>query len=359
MRSCKKNFLSIFFLLLIFPSFAETVSFDGKDFRFYVESAQNPVDKNQNLTSQNQNLESEKLEKIDDDELEPFYIDEEETKLILKIYDGKFRTIKKTGGISVPESDYAQNQIRKFLAQFMTKRGSENLCKILDNAEYYRLYVRKELEKRKMPKALEYLPVVESEYKINAKSRSGALGMWQFMENSISPFLKKDKWVDERLDPWKSTDAALSKLQDNYRMFGDWAIAIAAYNCGAGAMQRILAEAEEKSFWYIAEKGLLRDESVNYIPKLLAITEISEHPERYNLYLPEIPKYAEFYYNDFDYVEIIGQVDLKFISENLCLDFGTLKKLNNSLIQDKTPPYRYKIRLPADLKETFLTLFQP
>jgi membrane-bound lytic murein transglycosylase D len=128
-----------------------------------------------------------------------------------------------------------------------------------------------------MPPALEYLPVVESEYKPLATSRSGARGLWQFMENSIKPFMEKNEWIDERLDPWKSTDAALSKLQDNYKMFGDWPIAIAAYNCGAGAMQRILKKAPEKTFWYIAEKGLLRDQSVQYVPKFLAISELSEN----------------------------------------------------------------------------------
>ena len=302
-------------------------------------------------------------EKIDPDELEPFYIDEDETKLILKLFDGKFRTIKKAGGIAVPETEYAQNQVRKFIAQYLTKRGSENLSEILKNAENYRLFIRKELEKRKMPKALEYLPVVESEYKISAKSRSGALGMWQFMENSISPFMEKNEWIDERLDPWISTKAALSKLQDNSKMVNDWAIAVAAYNCGAGAMRKILASAEEKSFWFIAEKGLLRDESVNYIPKLIAITEISEHPERYNLFLPEISKYAGLYYDNFDYVELENQIDLHALSLELRLDFDELKKLNNSLVQDKTPPKnflagkRYKLRLPSGLSETFYEIF--
>lgn len=338
----KKSFFVIFCFLLIFPSLAESVNFNGKNFSLEIESNKNPDDESQI---------------IDERELEPFYIDEDETNLILKLFDGKFRVIKKAGGISVPKTDYAQNQIIKFLAQCMTKRGSENLCKALDDAEIYRLYVRRELEKRKMPRALEYLPVVESEYKINARSRSGALGMWQFMENSIAPFMKKDEWTDERLDPWKSTDAALSKLQDNYKMFGDWAIAIAAYNCGAGAMRRILSQAEEKSFWFIAEKGLLRDESVNYIPKLLAITEISEHPERYNIFLPEISEYAGLYYDNFDFVETETQIDLNALAIDLRLDFDILKRMNNSLVQDKTPPYKYQLRLPAGLAETFKWIY--
>ncbi len=371
---------SIFFFSALFAFF---FAFEKKVFAQNVflqnqesnSESQNPKFQNQNPDKNLSDFDfySEKLyedlsslsltEKIDPDELEPFYIDEDETKLILKLFDGKFRTIKKAGGIAVPETEYAQNQVRKFIAQYLTKRGSENLSEILKNAENYRLFIRKELEKRKMPKALEYLPVVESEYKISAKSRSGALGMWQFMENSISPFMRKNEWIDERLDPWISTKAALSKLQDNYKMFNDWAIAVAAYNCGAGAMRKILASAEEKSFWFIAEKGLLRNESVNYIPKLIAITEISEHPERYNLFLPEISKYAGLYYDNFDYVELENQIDLHALSLELRLDFDELKKLNNSLVQDKTPPKiflagkRYKLRLPSGLSETFYEIF--
>ncbi len=382
---------SIFFFSAIFSFFFASANFafsQNAVFKNQKSNSENQIHQNSNPQSQNhKNIEfqnqnenlsdfesdSEKLyedlsslsltEKIDPDEIEPFFIDEDETKLILKIFDGKFRTIKKAGGISVPENEYAQNQIRKFIAQYLTKRGSENLGGILENAENYRLFIRKELAKRKMPKALEYLPVVESEYKIGAKSRSGALGMWQFMENSISPFMKKNEWIDERLDPWISTKAALSKLQDNYKMFNDWAIAIAAYNCGAGAMRKILGSAEEKSFWFVAEKGLLRDESVNYIPKLIAITEISEHPERYNLFLPEISEYAELYYDNFDYVEIQNQTDLRALSLELRLDFDELKRLNNSLVQNKTPPKnflagkKYKLRLPSGLAETFYEIF--
>ncbi|MBQ0051414.1 MAG: lytic transglycosylase domain-containing protein [Treponema sp.] len=296
---------------------------------------------------------SDFLELIDPDEIEEFYINEEETHLILKLFDEEniFRTIVKAGGIEVPDTDYAQGMIRKYTAQYLTSGGSKFLCASLSEGENYRLYVRSELKKRNMPAALEYLPMVESEYKINARSRSGALGMWQFMENSIAPFMKKNEWVDERLDPWLSTKAALSKLQDNYRVFKDWPLAIAAYNCGAGAMRRILESAEEKSFWYIAENGLLRDESVNYIPKLLAITAIAEHPERYDLIFPDADERIR--YDSFDYVEVADSVHLDWLAMELRLDFDTLKKLNNSLIRNQTPPKEtYRIRLPEGLGQT-------
>ena len=99
---------------------------------------------------------------------------------------------------------------------------------ILEDGESYRIFVRREIEKRKLPAILEYLPVVESDYKPAAKSRSGATGLWQFMLNSTRPYLICNEYVDERLDPWKSTEAALLKLQENYNMFGDWLLAITA-----------------------------------------------------------------------------------------------------------------------------------
>ena len=258
------------------------------------------------------------------------------------------------GGINVPNQPYAQSMIQKYIRSYTgTEYAKKSLVQTLDNGELYRLYIRQELKKRNMPAALEYLPVVESEYKPLATSRSGARGLWQFMENSIAPFMKKNEWIDERLDPWLSTDAALSKLQDNYRMFGDWAIAIAAYNCGAGAMKRILAKSPQKSFWYIAEKGLLRDQSVQYVPKFLAITELSEHGANYDIHLPEITKSTRF--AEFDYVTVKSKITLERLAGELRLDYTTLKMLNCALVQGCTPPQdEYNIRLPLGMEKAAL-----
>ena len=258
--------------------------------------------------------------------------------------------ITHVGGIAVPNQAYAQSMIQKYIRAYTnTEFAKQSLVQILDDGELYRLYIRQELKKRQMPAALEYLPVVESEYKARATSHSGARGLWQFMENSIAPFMKKNEWIDERLDPWKSTDAALSKLQDNYRMFGDWAIAIAAYNCGAGAMQRILAQSPQKSFWYLAEKGLLRDQSVQYVPKFLAISELSEHGAKYGIQLPEITTSTRF--AEFDYVTVKGQVSLERIASELRLDYDTLSQLNRALVKSCTPPAtEYAVRLPAGME---------
>lgn len=257
------------------------------------------------------------------------------------------------GGIPVPADDYAQGMIRTYLAQYTTSFGRQELYKTLDDAERYRLYVRRELQRRGMPAALEYLPVVESSYKPLATSRSGARGLWQFMENSIARLLHKDDWVDERLDPWLSTDAALRKLQDNYAMFHDWPLAIAAYNCGAGAMNTILKAAPQKSFWHIAENGLLRDQSVQYVPKLLAICELAEHGARYGVPLPVVSTTERF--ADFDYLSVSGQLWLDRLESELRMEAGTLHTLNPALLRGCTPPEReYRLRLPAGTRQAAL-----
>ncbi len=255
------------------------------------------------------------------------------------------------GGIKIADSPYAQKQIQKYIKQYTTAFGKQQLYDILDNGELYRLYVRQELKKRGMPTALEYLPVVESEYKPMAVSKSGAKGLWQFMDNSIEGLLKKNDFIDERYDPWKSTDAALKKLQDNYRQFKDWPLAIAAYNCGAGAMKKILSGVKEKTFWFIAENGLLRDQSVQYVPKLLAIAELSDNSSTYKI---ELPKITSSNRNaDFDYITTDTQIALNRLSSELKMEPSILKKLNSALLTFATPPKeKYELRLPSGMKKS-------
>ena len=174
--------------------------------------------------------------------------------------------------------------------------------------------------------------------------------MWQFMENSMHPFLKKNEWIDERLDPWKATKAALSKLQDNYNVLGDWSLAIAAYNCGLGAIRRSLKKTEEKTFWALAEKKLIPEETINYLPKLLAISEIAENTDEYGITLPQPNENIR--YDEFDYITTKKEISLGRLSSELRIDEETLKRLNRELIKEKTPPSSYNLRLPEGLKSS-------
>ena len=304
------------------------------------------------------------LEKVELEELPPaddYYIDDSPLHQILRLFDEedyerqkKFleqkqrKIIKEAGGIKIPGDSFSQGIIHDYIARYMTRFGKQNLYKILDDGEIYRLYVRQEIKKHGLPAALEYLPLVESEYKPTAKSRSGARGLWQFMENSMQPFLKKNEWLDERLDPWKATEAALKKLEDNYKSFGDWPLAIGAYNCGAGAMRRALAKSPVKTFWYLSEHKMIPDETINYVPKLLAITEIAENGQEYKVDLPSLNDNIPF--DDFDYITTDRKISLEWLASEIRLDFDTLKRLNTELLKGTTPPAKYKLRLPSGLK---------
>jgi membrane-bound lytic murein transglycosylase D len=132
-------------------------------------------------------------------------------------------------------------------------------------------------------------------------------------------------------------------------MFGDWPLAIAAYNCGAGAMKRILKSAKTKTFWYISEHGLLRDQSVQYVPKLLAIAELASHGEDYGVALPEISSSERF--ADFDYVTTSGQIFIERLENELRMEKGRLQALNPALIKNCTPPDSdYVLRLPTGME---------
>ena len=157
----------------------------------------------------------------------------------------------------VSEEELAKEEVEKFRKLYLSPKWSTLLKAYLESAMEYRLYVRKAIQDAQMPEMLEYLPVVESNYKTSAKSRSGAIGMWQFMANSVWPFLTLNDFVDERLDPWKSTDAALKKLTDNYNYFNDWLRAIGAYNCGVGAMSKAIKKPAVKKTSGILQKTVI------------------------------------------------------------------------------------------------------
>lgn len=262
---------------------------------------------------------------------------------------------EKTKKVEIPFSD--KEEVEKYKKIYLSPKWQTILRNDLESSMEYRLYVRKALQDKNMPFYLEYLPIVESNYKTTAKSKSGALGMWQFMENSVKPFLQLDDFVDERLDPWKSTDAALSKLMDNYNYFGDWFLAIAAYNCGAGAMQKAINKSKSRDFWYLAENNYISNQTAQYIPKLLAISDIAENSEFYDVDLPSHKEEFEVLYNEkngiFDYITVEKSYSLEQLARELRLETSTIKHLNPSFTRGITHPTKKSdIRLPLGMKQS-------
>lgn len=261
--------------------------------------------------------------------------------------------------LPLPERD----EIERFRKQYLDPKWTQVLYNALENAIDYRLYIRKELADMNLPPELEYLPVVESNYKTNAKSKSGALGLWQFMANSVKPMLTLNDYVDERLDPWKETAAALKKLKENYDIFGDWLIAIAAYNCGAGAMTRALAKAEEKDFWYLCDKNLIPAQTKLYVPKLLAIADLANNCEYYGIEIPLHQEEYEVLYNEknavFDYITVNKAYSLNVLAQHMRIDEAEMKKLNPSFILGFTHPSAVSsIRLPAGTEQIALAALE-
>ena len=247
-------------------------------------------------------------------------------------------------------------QVKTLRTKYLTTH-KDWLYGILDDGECYRIYIRNEIEKRNMPAILEYLPLVESNYNPYARSSSGATGLWQFMANSVAGLLIHNEYIDERLDPWKSTQAALTKLNDNYKMFGDWLIAIAAYNCGAGAMKKAIKKAGKKDFWYLSENGFISAQASSYVPKLLAIADVAENAQYYGVKMPTARAWngttLETRAGIFEYVYVKHSVSLKRLAHEMRIDEQTFLDLNSALVKGVTPPNReYSIRLPEGMKET-------
>ena len=355
----KKNCL--LFILFFLVQFVFSEDAESKELPELTDEKPQQIELEDLLTETNLDEETLKQELIEEAELnddrknnvnlsENENISENEEKSSQKI-------IQKIPLSFVNEEMLARPEVEKFRRQYLNEKWLKHLYNVLESAMEYRLFVRKSVQDKNLPEILEYLPVVESNYKTSAKSKSGAIGMWQFMANSVYPFLILDDFVDERLDPWKSTEAALKKLTENYNYFNDWLIAIAAYNCGVGAMNKILRKAEKKDFWYLVDKKLLPQQTADYVPKLIAIADLAINSEYYQIDLPNHNEEYEMLINekngDFDYIIVEKAYSLKQLASEMRMDYETLKKLNPSFVRGMTYPVKKsEIRLPVGMKKS-------
>ena len=207
----------------------------------------------------------------------------------------------------------------------------------------YRPDIIRSLEKAGLPSELSWLPLIESGYKADALSSSRALGLWQFIPSTGYKFgLKRDQWVDERMDPLKSTRAAIAYLQELHEIFGDWLTVLAAYNCGEARVLTVIRKQPRNyldNFWDLFEK--LPRETARYVPRFIATLLIVNDPQKYgfNLDAPDCPP-------AFETVTVKKQVLLAEISKNLNVSGEALEKLNPELRLKMTPAGPYELRVP-------------
>lgn len=202
----------------------------------------------------------------------------------------------------------------------------EALARIGERASRYLFYVVQELEKRGMPTELALLPVIESEFNPQAYSRAKAAGMWQFIPSTGRYYkLKQNAFRDERRDVVASTNAALSYLQVLHDKFGDWQLALAAYNWGEGSVQRAIsrARAAGKRIDYNSLSAYMPAETRHYYPKLQAVKNIVAAPAQYGIKLPVVENQPYF-----TSVKKTGDIDVKLAAELAELPLEEFKALN-------------------------------
>ncbi|MDR2371500.1 MAG: LysM peptidoglycan-binding domain-containing protein [Treponema sp.] len=242
---------------------------------------------------------------------------------------------------------------RRYIRQYTSPGGITWLNTVMKRGSLYIPFIRKEIAERNLPPELMYLPVIESGFSPDARSKSGAVGIWQFMRNSIGPFdMKINEWMDERKDFWKATRGALAKLEDNYRSLGDWALALAAYNAGLGGVTRAIARTGIRDYWTLCGRKELRTETVHYVPKFLAAAYILSDPRRFGIdYWPEGPEWTR--------VPVDRAADLDIIAEAAGIDREVLRNGNRELVRGVTPPGRnYMLKVPSDYSQAVAAVLE-
>jgi membrane-bound lytic murein transglycosylase D len=201
------------------------------------------------------------------------------------------------------------------------------------------------VEERELPWELAYLPAVESAFQIHAVSSSGAAGLWQFMTNSIGPYgMIVDEWRDDRRDFVKATAGALQKLADNYRVLGDWFLALAAYNCGLGRVQRTLAQSGLSTYWELCEGNLLPAQTIHFVPRLLALSRLLGYPGRRGLELDWTPPL------EWARIPLNRGVDLRLLAGASGVPYEVLLAGNASL-RYGISPQEYELKVPAEFSD--------
>ncbi|MCK9419362.1 MAG: transglycosylase SLT domain-containing protein [Nitrospirae bacterium] len=215
----------------------------------------------------------------------------------------------------------------------------------------YRDEMVKAFHEAGLPEEITWLPLIESGFKVRALSRARALGLWQFIPSTGYKFgLKRTSWVDERLDPSKSTAAAIAYLKELHQVFGDWATVLAAYNCGEGNVFRVIRQQRINyldNFWDLYQR--LPRETARYYPRFLAVLTILKDPAKFGFTLDELDKRIPY-----EVVAIEKPLQLSKISDKIGCSPDDLADLNAELRYAATPNTVYDLKVPFGMKDALL-----
>ncbi len=243
------------------------------------------------------------------------------------------------------------DQVAGYINYFST-RGRGTVERALARSGRYEDMIRRTLKEEGVPQDLIYLAQAESGFHPVAVSRAGARGMWQFMASRGQGYgLEHSWWVDDRQDPEKATRAAAHHLKDLYNQFGDWYLAMAAYNSGPGTVQSAVKRTGYADFWELYRRNVLPQETRNYVPIILAVTIMAKNPAQYGL--DSVVKDKPIPY---DTVKINYPIDLRLVAECVDAKAEDLADLNPSLLRLTTPKdSEFELHVPAGSAAKFET----
>ncbi len=270
------------------------------------------------------------------------------SKRILEIYASRNIVVNGNhNAIPIVINKHIQNEIDRF-----TKKGEKDFfIESYKRSGKYRPQIVSALKKAGLPVELSWLPLIESGFKVNALSKARALGLWQFIPSTGYKFgLNRNKYIDERLDPVKSTTAAIEYLTELHHIFGDWSTVLAAYNCGEGQVLRVIRTQNINyldNFWDLYERLPL--ETARYVPRFLATLHIVNNLEMYGLDSVPVDQPLEY-----EIITVSKQVHLSNVAKTIGVTEKTLIKLNPELRYKILPQDNYPIRVPPDKGQILL-----
>lgn len=213
----------------------------------------------------------------------------------------------------------------------------------------YQPMMRRELQKAGLPQDLVYVSMIESGYDPLARSTSSAVGLWQFVRSTgEAQGLRIDMWVDERRDPERSLRAAVDYLSDLYGQFGDWRLALAAYNAGPTQVRRAINRTHTRDYWKLVARDQFSAETDDYVAKIMAAAIIGRHAEVYGFTdLPWAPELA------YGVVEVHDGPSLDTLATRAGVDLAELRRLNPALSRTTLPPLGWDLHVPVGTEHLF------
>ncbi len=264
--------------------------------------------------------------------------------------DAEYRD--RINAISTPIPLAFNEEVMRYIDLYAFKKRRLT-SRVLGLSDLYFPLFEETLDREQLPEELKYLAIVESALNPIARSRVGATGIWQFMYTTGKLYgLKVDSYTDERRDPIRATDAACQYFKDMYEIYHDWLLVIAAYNCGAGNVNRaIVRSGGQTDFWQISR--FLPRETRGYVPAFVAVCYVMKHAAAHNL-VPVKPTYSYF---EVDTLWIDNGTSLQRIAQATGLPVDVVRYLNplykRGVIPDRKSPQL--VRLPASRVTAFLS----